>query len=113
MDGKAGRMALGCLFLGSHKRARGLGNSSRVGIDFFLLVSTDVHSLQRYSYSDDLGLLVDTTSAQGLDSSSTDGTFAILLAANELRAELKIRNINHIFTHIVLVLTSAVVAGLA
>jgi hypothetical protein len=73
MDGKVGCMALGCLSLwGPADEAEAWSIVLWLGLTFLLLVSTDVHSLQRYSYSDDLGLLVDTTSEQGLDSSSTD-----------------------------------------
>jgi hypothetical protein len=61
--GKAGRKALGCLSLGSHKRARGLENSFPVGIDFLLLfqqmyiVCKDTHTPMIW------GFLVDTMSA--------------------------------------------------
>ena len=55
MDGKAGRKALGCLSLGSHKRARGLENSSLVGIDFLLLFQQMYIVCKDTPYSDDLG----------------------------------------------------------
>lgn len=104
---KRGRKALGCLSLGSHKRARGLENSSLVGIDFFsssllfqqmYIVCKDTHTPMIWEH---FGGYDERTRPQFVPYGRDSPT---LQAANELRAELKIRNTDHILTCNVLLL---------
>jgi len=92
---KWGRKALGLSLSGgvSHKRARRPGEwFSGLGSIFLLLFQQMYIVLQRYSYSDDLGAF------GGYDERARPlfvTRLATLLAANELRAELKFRNTDH------------------